>query len=155
MFRCPSCDAAPEPITGATMTIVRHAPGCPLLLAATRSRWPLVAAGLPDTPRPVVFPTRAGRVWPRRGILEERGIRAYSSPRSRRSKIANPRVDTGAPTGIVGGRVVRATGSGKSIPRLRRTFTFSRRSRLPVEAVECDAKSRHYESQTNYHLGGH
>jgi len=65
MFRCPSCAAVPEPILGANMTIVRHAPGCPLLIAATRTRWPLVAAGLPDTPRPVIFGTHAGRVWPR------------------------------------------------------------------------------------------
>jgi hypothetical protein len=33
------------------MTVVRHAPGCPLLIAAIRARWPLTAAGLPDTPR--------------------------------------------------------------------------------------------------------
>jgi hypothetical protein len=59
MFRCPSCAAVPEPILGANMTVVRHQPGCPLLIAATRTRWTLTAAGLPDTPRPVAFGTLA------------------------------------------------------------------------------------------------
>jgi hypothetical protein len=41
------------------MTVVRHQPGCPLLIAATRARWPLDAARLPVTPRPVAFGTLA------------------------------------------------------------------------------------------------
>ena len=47
--RSKPCRALPRPRRSPVrpgMTIVRHAPGCPLLLAATRSRWPLKAAGL-------------------------------------------------------------------------------------------------------------
>jgi hypothetical protein len=62
MFRCPNCHAAVETITGAaSMTIVRHTPGCPLLIAATMARWTLTAASLPVTPRPVAFANRVGR----------------------------------------------------------------------------------------------
>lgn len=97
MFRCPSCDAAPEPIPGAAgMTVVRHAPGCPLLAAATRARWPLAPAGLPDTPRQVAFANRAGRSrW--RGRL-------YSSAARRRSsaKPLSDSRDSGRPAGNCG-----------------------------------------------------
>jgi hypothetical protein len=43
MFRCPDCDAAPGIGSGAGVVTVRHAPSCPLLIAATRDRWTLVA----------------------------------------------------------------------------------------------------------------
>jgi hypothetical protein len=49
----------------AARTAVHTAGGCPLLVAATRARWPLAPAGLPETRRPVIFGNHAGRVWPR------------------------------------------------------------------------------------------
>jgi hypothetical protein len=59
MFCCPECDVAPEPIPGGGITIVRHARACTLLAKRIRARWPLTAAGLPDTTRPVAFGTLA------------------------------------------------------------------------------------------------
>jgi hypothetical protein len=61
MFSCHHCNAAPELIIDgrAHMSIVRHGPCCPTLLAQVRSRWPAEPAGLPDTPAQIPFAQRA------------------------------------------------------------------------------------------------
>ena len=57
VFTCQTCKAVPETVVDGRpqLSIVRHALGCPTLLAQTRTRWPDKPARLPDTPRQVPF----------------------------------------------------------------------------------------------------
>ena len=43
VFACQHCNAAPELIVdgNAKVSVVRHRPACTVLVAKTRSRWPL------------------------------------------------------------------------------------------------------------------
>jgi hypothetical protein len=61
VFACTVCSAVPELVTerSARLSVIRHAPGCPLLLRQTKTRWPLIAAELPDPPAQVPFARRA------------------------------------------------------------------------------------------------
>lgn len=64
VFACTVCSAVPELVTegSARLSVIRHAPGCPLLLRQAKTRWPLIAAELPDTPAQVPFKRRAQSV---------------------------------------------------------------------------------------------
>jgi hypothetical protein len=64
LFACTVCSAVPELVAegSARLSVIRHAPGCPLLLRQAKTRWPLIAAELPDTPAQVPFTRRAERV---------------------------------------------------------------------------------------------
>jgi hypothetical protein len=57
MFTCASCKAVCEQISdgAAQLSIVRHQPGCEVLAAQTRARWPDKPAKFPTTPRPTPF----------------------------------------------------------------------------------------------------
>jgi hypothetical protein len=61
VFACTVCSAVPELVAqgSARLSVIRHAPGCPLLLRQTKTRWPLIAAELPDPPAQVPFARRA------------------------------------------------------------------------------------------------
>lgn len=63
VFPCPECSAQPEPLT-AVFAVVRHGAGCALLASVVRSRWPLSAAGLPETPSPQPFASHAADSGP-------------------------------------------------------------------------------------------
>lgn len=60
VFACTVCSAVPELVTegSARLSVIRHAAGCPLLLRQAKTRWPLIAAELPDTPAQVPFERR-------------------------------------------------------------------------------------------------
>ena len=61
MFACQYCSAVPELVVDgrAQLSIVRHALGCPTLLAQVRARWPDEPARFPETPGQVPFERRA------------------------------------------------------------------------------------------------
>jgi hypothetical protein len=61
VFACTVCSAVPELVTegSARLSVIRHASGCPLLLRQAKTRWPLIAAELPDLPAQVPFKRRA------------------------------------------------------------------------------------------------
>jgi hypothetical protein len=63
VFACTVCSAVPELVVegSARLSVIRHAPGCPLLLWHSKTRWPLIAAELPDAPAPVPFARRVER----------------------------------------------------------------------------------------------
>lgn len=48
VFTCAHCNAVPESLVDgkAAMAIVRHGPGCPTLLAQTRTRWWKIATSV-------------------------------------------------------------------------------------------------------------
>ncbi|HWF29861.1 MAG TPA: hypothetical protein VG327_16060 [Mycobacterium sp.] len=49
VFACQRCDAVPEPIADINLVVVRHGPGCEVLIAQTKARWPGEPTRLPDT----------------------------------------------------------------------------------------------------------
>jgi hypothetical protein len=61
VFACTVCSAVPELVAegSARLSVIRHAPACPLLLRQAKTRWPLIAAELPDAPAQVPFGRRA------------------------------------------------------------------------------------------------
>ncbi|MBS4729710.1 hypothetical protein MSM1_15620 [Mycobacterium sp. SM1] len=61
VFACQHCAAMPEMIIDgrAQLSIVRHSLGCPTLLTQVRTRWPIEAEKLPETPGQVPFAKRA------------------------------------------------------------------------------------------------
>ncbi len=61
VFCCQHCTAVPELLVDgkAQLAIVRHALGCPTLLAQVRNRWPDELARLPDTPAQTPFEHKA------------------------------------------------------------------------------------------------
>jgi hypothetical protein len=63
VFACTVCSAVPELVAegSARLSVIRHAPGCPLLLRQAKTRWPLITAELPDTPAQVPFGRRVER----------------------------------------------------------------------------------------------
>lgn len=63
LFACTVCSAVPELVAegSARLSVIRHAPGCPLLVRQAKTRWPLIAAELPDAPAQVPFARRAER----------------------------------------------------------------------------------------------
>ncbi|BCO35511.1 hypothetical protein BMW24_022940 [Mycobacterium heckeshornense] len=61
-FTCRECAAPAEPVTegGATIAVVRHQPGCSVLIGVIRRRWPLRRdLSLPRSPAPQPFAQRA------------------------------------------------------------------------------------------------
>ena len=52
LFACQHCSAVPELIGHgkAKVSVVRHALACPVLIAQTKTRWPLAQDALPYTP---------------------------------------------------------------------------------------------------------
>lgn len=61
VFACTACSAVPELVTdgNAKVSVVRHRPGCAVLQAQVRTRWPLTPATLPQTPGQCPFENRS------------------------------------------------------------------------------------------------